>query len=72
MAQQLEYRVVSRTYSARFRLKSNDLLERSEAETQRILDVMSTDRWRLVSTDTAMTQGNTLYIYLYFERERAA
>ncbi len=67
----LEYRVVARTYSARITLKSNDLLERSEAETQRILDGMSADGWRLASTDMTITEAGTLYVYLYFEREKA-
>lgn len=65
-----EYKVEARTYYSKVTLNKEHIAESSAQEIQEILDAYTRDGWQLASTN-ATSFGLAVYIYLYFERDRA-
>lgn len=65
-----EYKVEARTFYSALTLNKEHIAESSAEEIQQLLDTYVRDGWQLASTN-ATSFGAAVYIYLYFERDRA-
>ena len=65
-----EYKLESFIYYSKLTLDSHHILNSSTAEIQAKLDEYAKNGWRLASTSTT-NFGAAVYIYVYFERDRA-
>jgi len=62
-----EYKVESFIYYSKLTTNKNHIVDDSTRDIQDKINLMSSDGWRLVSTDAA-SFGAAMYFYLYFER----